>query len=208
MKPILGGRNIKRYTYEWTGNWLIYARKGINIEYYSAIYEYLLKHKTKLIKKTGVNKWYELQASPSNLFDRLIQKNKIIWIQLVDEGRFALDDNSYFCIDSTFCITGENLQYLTVLLNSNIVSWYFKLISPTTGMGTSQWKKIYVEKIPIPKLSYLEQTPFIETMSEITNHFKYNTHIDWRTLDNDIQNNIYQLYNLSKSEIEVIKKIK
>ncbi|WP_225879256.1 hypothetical protein [Isorropodon fossajaponicum symbiont] len=69
---------------------MTYARKGIQIERYLAVYQHLLLHKESLSKKAGTNQWYELQASLSDEFNMQFSKDKVIWIELVNNARFFM----------------------------------------------------------------------------------------------------------------------
>ena len=66
IKPILRGRDVRRWRAQWAKLWLIYARKGIKINLYPAVYNYLQKYKKKLSRKSGTIQWYELLANPSD----------------------------------------------------------------------------------------------------------------------------------------------
>ena len=145
IKPVLRGRDIQRYQARWAGLWLIYTRRKISIKNYPAVYEHLSRHRDRLSKKAGANKWYELQASPSDKADSLYsKKEKLVWIELVNRGRFAYDTERIYCEATTFIMTGSNIKYLCAFLNSKIAHWFLAQISPTSGMGVLRWKKIYV----------------------------------------------------------------
>ena len=70
IKPMLRGRDISKYKYEFKDNWIIFTRRGIDIEKYLAIKEYLEEFKialtpkregSKLGRKPGQYKWFEIQ---------------------------------------------------------------------------------------------------------------------------------------------------
>ena len=153
IKPVLRGRDIQKYKAQWAGLYLIYARKGIDFTRYPAVYRHMESHRDRLERKRGANKWYELQASPSDNMDALLPQEKLIWLDLTERGRFAYDDSGIFCEATTFFMTGESLKYLCGVLNSSVVQWYLQKIAPTSGMGTLRWKKAYVERIPVPPAS-------------------------------------------------------
>ncbi|MBA5248947.1 MAG: hypothetical protein FE834_05360 [Gammaproteobacteria bacterium] len=202
IKPVLKGRNIQRYQAEWGKLWLIYTRKGINIKQYSAVYQHLLKHKENLSKKAGNNQWYELQASPSDELDMQFSKEKIIWIELTDGARFSYDNSGIHCEATTFMMTGVNLKYILAILNSNLIYWFFNNTAPTSGMGTLRWKKIYINMIPIPKVLNTEQQPFIDLINKVLVCKKQNKGIN--LIDKEINQLVYDLYQLSESEIKLI----
>ncbi len=167
LKPVLRGRDIQPYQAQWDSLWLIYARKGIAIENYPAIYNHLKKHKNKLQRKSGSNQWYELQASPSNDAHQMFQKEKLIWMDMSPEGRFAYSHKEEYCNNKGFILTGESLKYICAVLNSTLITWFMKNTARTTGMGLIQWEKFAVEKIPVPRISAVQQAPFTRLIDSI-----------------------------------------
>ena len=153
IKPVLRGRDIQRYRAQWAGLWLVYARKGVAIDRYPAVYSHLQQHQKALSKKAGSNRWYELQASPSDKADALFKKEKLFWMDLTEQGRFTYDAEKMFCLDTAFMMTGERIKYLCAVLNAKLIRWYLQQTAPTSGMGVLRWKKVYLETIPIPKIS-------------------------------------------------------
>ena len=65
IKPMLRGRDLKKYYYEFADQWIIFTRKGININEYPDIKDYLLQYKKELTpgvgRKPGSYEWYEIQ---------------------------------------------------------------------------------------------------------------------------------------------------
>ena len=121
IKPVLRGRDIQRYQAQWAGLWLVYARKGIAIDRYPAVYSHLRQHQKALSKKAGSNQWYELQASPSDKVDALFKKEKLFWMDMSSKGRFTYSDSEMYCNDKGFVIAGKSLKYLCAVLNSTLV---------------------------------------------------------------------------------------
>ena len=167
FRPILRGRDIKRYSYEWADLWLIatFPSRHYDIEQYPALKQHLLSfgierleqsgkeyivdgHRIKARKKTN-NKWFETQDSISYWDD--FNQPKIVWGEISDRSKFAFDSDGQFVPEATsFLMVGKHLEFLCCLLNSNIIEWYFSLIGTTTGVGTTRWKKYTLECIPAP----------------------------------------------------------
>ena len=102
-------------------------------------------------KKTN-NRWFETQDSISYWND--LSKQKIIWGEISDKPKFAIDLHGEFAPEATtFMMTGSHLKYLLCFLNSTFSEYYFAKIGTTTGMGTLRWKKYLIETLPIPKAS-------------------------------------------------------
>jgi hypothetical protein len=47
-------------------------------------------------------------------------------------------------------MTGNSLKYLLAFLNSKVIGWHFPYICNSSGVGTNQWKKVFVELLTIP----------------------------------------------------------
>lgn len=182
IKPILRGRDVGRYKYNYKDTWVIYipwhfplhkdptisgaskeAEKALKQDYPS-IYEHLTQFKDKLSARnkaeTGIRyEWYALQRF-ANTFYENFNKDKVIWLVLTDKASFAYEQESLLVNDSVFLMIGNNLKYLLAILNSKLSEWYFDKITTSSGVGTNMWKKTYVEQIPIPEISKSEMRPF------------------------------------------------
>ncbi len=210
IKPILRGRDIRRYGYKWAGKWIINSHNGdknnapIDIEDYPAIKNHLNQHYPQLEKRQDKG------ITPYNLrncaYLAEFAKEKLIWIELVDKGRFAYDDKAIYCEATTFIMTGSSTKYLCAILNSGLAHWYLSQVAPTSGMGTLRWKKIYVEKIPVPLLDKHQQQPFIDLVENILTAKQNNT--DTTALKAEIDKMVYHLYNLTADEIKIIESAK
>ena len=181
IKPVLRGRDIQRYQTQWAGLWLVYARKGVAIDRYPAVYSHLRQHKNALSKKTGANEWYELQGSPSDRLDSLFKEEKLVWIELAENGRFAYDDSGIYCGDTVFMAIGKNIKYLCAVLNAKLIRWYLHQIAPTSGMGTLRWKKNNLETIPISKIS-ADKDDLIATIVDYIIYLKKQPSTDGKNL--------------------------
>lgn len=146
IKPLLRGRDIKRYTYEFVDKWLIgtFPALKLNIEDYPAIKEYLKNFGKRLEqsgnkgsrKKTG-NKWFETQDQIA--YWEEFEKEKIIYPIIVSENIFAYDNNGMYHNDKVFHITGDSIKYLLACLNSKVVYWLIlKLCSSLGEKGFEQ----------------------------------------------------------------------
>ena len=200
---MLRGRDIQRYRAEWKGLWLIYARKGIDIERYPAVHQHLEKHREALSRKAGNNKWYELQASPSDRLNTEFAKEKLVWIELVNDGRFAYDNNGFYSEATTFLLTGESIKYFCAVLNSKLIRWFLASVAPTSGMGTLRWKKAYVERLPILRISTSRQRPLAEMVDRVLKAAGDASGTD--EIVQDIDQLVYGLYGLTEAEIAEVE---
>ena len=228
LRPVLRGRDIQRYRAKWAGRWLLFVPwhfplhgdssiKGSSTkaevafnEQYPAVYNHLLAHRSGLSSRntaeTGVRyEWYALQRWAADYYHEFA-KEKLFWIELVDNGRFAYDNSGIYGEVTTFVMTGKDLKYLCAVLNSSLVRWFLIQIAPTSGMGTLRWKKVYLHRMPIPKISAAEQRPFIMLVDSIlaanaTNPDADTSHLEW-----EIDRLVYDLYGLTEEEDTAIER--
>ncbi|MDX4071246.1 N-6 DNA methylase [Aliarcobacter skirrowii] len=210
IKPILRGRDIKRYEINFSNLYLIYITKDFDINLFPNIYNHMEKYFEGLTKKAGKNKWYELQASPSNAQDTLYNKNeKIVWGNLSIYPNFGLDlEKKYISAPANFLtLTNElNIRYFLSILNSKITNYLMHRIAYNRQHGYLEFKKVFVEQIPIPKIDEESQKPFIKLVDEIL-EVKQKIKDYKPLLDEAIKNNNFDREIALKKELENLENI-
>ncbi len=209
IKPILKGRAIRRYRAKWEGQWLVATHNGygdvesININSYPAVKAHLVQFYPQLERRQ------DRGSTPYNLrhcvYYHEFAKEKLFWIELVDNGRFAYDNSGIYGEATTFVMTGEGLKFLCAVLNSPLIRWFLRQVAPTSGMGTLRWKKVYVETIPIPKIPSDEQRPFIELVDRILDAKDADAGADTSELEAEVDGLVNGLYGLNREEIKAVE---
>ena len=180
IRPILRGRDIRRYGCEWAGLWLIFlpwhfplqndgSIKGASLkaenvfrEQYPAVYEHMLQFKDALSKRNkaevGVRyEWYALQRWGAKYLDDFARP-KVVWPRLMRISKSEADTFPRFCCaskdtlvaDSLCFITGKHLEELCRILNSTYAAYFFLKSVAVLDNGGLQMRQQYVEEIPIP----------------------------------------------------------
>ena len=198
IRPILRGRDIKRYGYVDNGLYLINTHNGIRgriprikIEDYPAIKAHLDLFWDKIEKRADQG------DTPYNLrncaYLEDFSKQQIVWIELSDEPKFALAEE-IMSVNTVFFMTGEHILHLLGLLNSKLITWYFKhCIGTTSGVGTNRWLKYTIEQIPMaPVCQKLEDLSLLISKS-------YDQEIN-----QEIDLSVCRLYNLNDEETTYI----
>ena len=159
IRPILRGKDIKRYSYSFADKWLIVSHNGyvnsppIDVTRYPAIKAWLDSWEPRLSKR------YDKGCTTYNLRDcaymSLFSQPKIIWMELTTPASFAFDAKGYYLNNTCYIMTSEHvdLRYILDFLNSPLCVWYFDKICATSGVGTRRWIKQYVEQIRVPRVS-------------------------------------------------------
>ena len=206
IRPILRGRDIKRYGYDWANLYLIatFPSRHYDIDRYPAVKQYLLSfgierleqtgkthvvdgEKVKARKKTN-NKWFETQDSISYWEDFF--KPKITWGNLNLEGTYSYAPEGMFINAPSPFIATTNIAILHIL-NSTIADYYIRSLGVTRNGGYFEYKPMFVEKLPVP------QTGLDKLMS-------YPTQPSQKQ-EQEMADIIYQLYGLSQQEIDYLE---
>ena len=208
IRPILRGRDIKRYRADFADLWIIatFPSRNYNIDDYPAVKEHLLSFGYDRLKQTGDsgarkktnNQWFETQDSISYWDD--FSKQKIVWGEISDKSKFALDNCGLYPEATTFFLIGEKLSYLLAILNSKLGEWLFNQIGTTTGMGTNRWKKYKLETLLVKIPSQQEESKINQLIEEISNNDAY-----MKNGINEVNQLIYRMYNLTPEEISFIE---
>lgn len=206
IKPVLKGAEIKRYEVKDFNNYIILTKTGVEIENYPDVYEYLVENKKELENvyeaKKGMKKWFELRKC--SYYDSF-EDEKLIWTRLSSINSFAISTKKEYSIDSTSFATGQNLKYYCALLNSKLTFFYFKLGSVIWGSDGIKWFGEYFDSIPIIKLQPEEMKPFINLYDNILSLKQQSSDSDTSDLENQIDQLVYKLYDLSEEEIKIIE---
>ncbi len=213
LKPLLRGRDIKKYSFEFKDLWLIstFPSKNIDINNYPAIEKYLKQFERQLqqngeknSRKKTSNKWFETQDNVA--YWKNFETDKIIYAEFSSENSFIWDNQKYYPLDTTWSLTGQDCnKYLLALLNSKLIWFYLKQIVSVLGTQAFRMKKIYLEQLPLVKLKDKEQQPLIKLVDKIIEAKKENTNADTQKLEKQIDDLIYKLYKLSPEEIDIIE---
>ncbi|MFT2650985.1 Eco57I restriction-modification methylase domain-containing protein [Helicobacter pylori] len=224
IKPILRGKDIKRYSYEWAGEWVINTHNGytsnlkfkippIDIEKYPALKSHLDSHYDTIATRSDQGDTPYHLRNCAYLED--FEKEKIVYGEIVQEPRFYLDNGEcelgYFYAEATsFILTGEHLRYLLGMLHSKLITFAFKTFYAGGGLGESgyRYKKAFIERLPIPKITPQNQKlahKITDGAKAILEAKEKDPKANTQELEKEIDTLVYQLYNLTDEEIKIIE---
>ncbi|MBM0621877.1 class I SAM-dependent DNA methyltransferase [Helicobacter pylori] len=215
IKPILRGRDIKRYRYEWAGKWLINTHNGytsfshkippIDIEKYPAIKAHLDSHWDKISKRDDQgNTPYHLRNC-AYLED--FEKEKIVWAEMTDEPRFIYDNKGFLTNQTCYFIARDD-KYLFAILNSKVIYFFMRQIASNLGEGAFRWIKQFIERLPIPQITEKNQEladKITVLVDKILQAKEKDPKANTQRLEKEIDALVYQLYNLTDEEIKIIE---
>ncbi len=168
IKPYLRGQDIKRWSPEWDGVWLIFTGHGVDIAHYPGILHYLQPFQEALHKRAGTQAWWQIQAATA--FHHLFLQPKIVYQVIQYYSRYCLDNERYYGNDKTFIIPKIDL-YLLAVLNSPLMWWHNWKYLPHLKDEALSPMGYLMEQLPIAPPSdatRAEAEPSVERLIRLT----------------------------------------
>ena len=200
IRPILRGRDIRRYGYEWADLWLINTHNGIkdsleriHIEDYPAIKQHLDNYWDKIESRADKG------DTPYNLrncaYVDEFSKPKIVWGNLNTRCSYAMAPENMF-INAPACMIVPGSQYLLAILNSKVADYYIRTLGVVRNGGFFEYKPMFVEQIPVP-------FPREEVVASIEDVFNSNEPDELK--DRRLEEIIESMFAFTKQEIAYLR---
>lgn len=168
IKPYIRGADVKRWRSPPTPEWIIFARRGVDIEEYPAIKRHLMQYRDKLEpkpeawreavngtwqgRKAGSYKWYEIQDNV-NYWEEF-EAPKLLSTKISFRPSFCLDVQGTYPANTAYCIrVGDFAYYLAVLLNSSVSEYYSRKTFVGKQGGFYEVQPDGLEAFPVPRLA-------------------------------------------------------
>jgi len=202
IRPILRGRDIKRYGYNWANLWLINTHNGIrgkleriHIEDYPAVKAHLDHYWDRISKRADKG------DTPYNLrncaYLEDFSKPKIIWKIIGSRLAFTMDKEGYIVNNACYLMTGEYLLHVLAFLNSSPLIWYSEITNMNkTGVGDAQVGAQNIILFPIPKQTQKDGEITSVVNSLLNEYSEENA--------NRLQNLIYDVFGLTNEESDYL----
>lgn len=220
LKPLLRGRDIRRYGWSWQGWWLIatFPSLHLNIRKYAAVERHLESFGKQLEqsgepgsrKKTG-NAWFETQDNIAYYAE--FEQPKIVW-PMVSSGEcsFADVEPGRYLNNKCFMITGDAISWVVALLNSSLAWFWFSHRESQLGTAGIEIRTDAVWNFPVPqfagsvrkKLAQLAQA-MAKSSSSTRIAGKITPALDRQETERAIDELVYAAYGLSADEIALIE---
>ena len=232
IKPFLAGRDVKRYKESKSDKYLIFTKRGIDIDRYPAIKEYLTQFKTQLQpkpkdfkgkiwkgRKMGSYKWYEMQDA-IDYFEEF-EKPKIIYPNILKQPEFTFDEKGWYTNQKCFIISLDD-KYLLAILNSKLNHYLFEQTLPKLRGGFYEPSYIFFKDFPVrkPDLSKKQDRVIHDNLVSLADSIiqlhKQKAEAKIPGVIEQIENQIaytdkkinhlvYQLYDLTEEEIKIVE---
>lgn len=177
LKPFIQGTHLRPWYVEDSQEFLIFARRGVRIEDYPAVHDYLRRFRTQLEpkpsdwdekqkwpgRKAGNYEWYELQDAVD--YWEGFEQPKIVWPDISKLPRFSMETGNRYLGNTGYVIPGGDYYLLGIL--SSWATWFFisKTAQPLRLRGDRwQYRLIaqFMEYIPIPEAPETERQAIAE----------------------------------------------
>jgi adenine-specific DNA-methyltransferase len=169
LKPFLRGRDIKRWRTEPQDIYLIFTRRGVDINRYPAIHDYLLQFKPRLEpgvpggRKPGTYKWYEIQDNIA--YWQEFSEPKVIIPAISNGVNYAPDLSGYYCNNKATIAIPPSVNYAVAVLNSPVSWWFAQQVFASKQGGFYDFEPRYSGQTPIPNAEASQQKT-IEVITE------------------------------------------
>jgi hypothetical protein len=224
IKPFLAGRDVKRYEVPDSNKYLIFTKRGIDIENYPAIKKYLLQFKARLMpkpkgfkgdwkgRKPGSYLWHEIQDAVD--YYKEFEKPKIILPDIALRMQATYDNQKFYLVNTAYIIPVDD-KYLLAILNSSLIQFLYSKLSSSIRGGYFRFIRQYLEVLPIviderfenelvhlvEKILQLhkekQQTNTPDKLSQLETRIKYT--------DEKIDQLVFDLYGLSEEERKIVE---
>lgn len=232
IKPFLAGRDIKRYCEPKNDKYLICVPNGWTRAHsgksdprawfkqnYSTIAAYLEPFREKAEKRCDKGEfWWELR--PCDYYQEF-EKPKILYAEIATHGQFTFEADSSFS-DTTSYIIGNHSFYLLGIINSQLFTYMFSMISSEIRGGFFRWKRQYMYPISIRVIDFTsppDAARHDRMVSLVTAMLDLHTQLaaartpDEKTslqrliesTDHEIDRLVYELYDLTDEEIRIVE---
>ena len=211
LKPFLRGRDVKRWQVDSQDLWLIFIRRGIEIEQFPAIRDYLCQYKKQLTpgikggRKSGSYQWYEIQDSIR--YWEEFEKPKIIYPNICKQPEFSFDETKIYTNQKCFIIPVAD-KYLLGLLNSAVTFFLFQRLLPKLRGDFYEPNRIYLKDFPIATVTPTQQAPITNLVNQILSAKRSTPDADVTALEKEINRVVYSLYGLTSEEIAIVEEKK
>ena len=204
IKPYLRGQDIKRWSPEWQNLWMIFTRRGIDLDAYPEIKKHLNKYRKQLEpcpknwnkaqdgqwlgRKSGTYKWHEIQDSVD--YWNLFEQPKIIYQVIQTFPLYSFDNSGLYGNDKTFILPTSSLSLLS-FLNSPLLWWYGNRIFTRMLSDSISPMGYLFETLPIVDTNQKTRLEMEELTSQLielskTNQQTYRDISDWLKSEQNI----------------------
>ncbi|QSJ19931.1 Eco57I restriction-modification methylase domain-containing protein [Nostoc sp. UHCC 0702] len=203
IKPLIEGKDIRKWWIDYQDRWLIFTRRGIDIDTYPVIKAHLRNWRTELEpkphnyhlsekwlgRKSGSYKWYEIQDNVAYYSE--FYQPKIVYQEIATYQSFAFDQKGTHVNNKVFIIPTDDL-YLFGVFNSHLAWEYLQNTCSKLSGGALAMQTPYVTKLPIPNASTTDRAAISKLVQKCLDAKGVNCEV-W---EKEISDRVAALYGL------------
>jgi hypothetical protein len=220
--PWIRGKDIKRWTNDFQDIYVIFTRRGVEIDKYKAIKQHLTQYRDKLEprpdswakgvnwpgRKPGNYKWYEIQDDTA--YYAAFAESKIVFNE-TSKCLHAYFDSEGNAINKTgFIVLSSDALFVLAVLNSTAMDWLYRSTFPSWGdpwnSGRIQFRGNLMAQIPIPTASISDKSRLTKLAEQAAKLADAGDEIAVRKVDHEINEIVYRLFELTNKEVSYIEK--
>ncbi len=178
LKPLLRGRDVKRWRLQYEDLWLIFTRRGTDIGKFPAIKKHLSRFRKQLEpkpndwpsskpwegRKPGPYEWYELQDNIA--YWKEFALPKIITPAITGQPDFCPDETGYFSNNKTSIYVAEYPYVVAALCNSSVGNFYARRVYATKEGGFIDFEPRYSSQFPIARFD-ADQRDTVDSLARV-----------------------------------------
>ena len=216
LKPILFGRDVRRYFVPSADRFVIYCHPNVETCRYPAIERHLAPLRQRLTKRAGPQQWFELQQ-PATALLPIVERPKIVYPIIANHCRFVIDEDGYLVNDKMFVLPLAD-SALVAVLNSRVANFYFASVCAALEGSRDRYLEFraqYVDPFPIPLEIEKASSELASLANQVHQLYKRRARakiyhertalqrqID--ATDREIDRLVYELYGLTEKEIRIV----
>ncbi len=218
LEPFLRGRDVKRWGVNFAEQYLIKIESSENRAHpwsgqspveaeevfantYPAIHAHFEPFRDQLIDRYDQGKYFwELRACA---YWKMFEQTKIVYPDLYQQQSFTVDTTGFYCGNTCYFLPTAK-TWLCGLFNSQAVEWFYSLVSNRLGGAALRAFSDYMKQIPIPNATTAQKTSISNLVNQIIAAKHTDPDVDISALENEIDQIVYTLYNLTPEEIAIV----
>jgi hypothetical protein len=220
LKPILRGRDVKRWKTEFAEQYLIKIESSENkdhpwsgksekeadkifAETYPAIQEWFEGFRSALKKRDDQGKYFwELRSCA---YWQEFEQPKLVVPAISGTVNVALDDEGFVSNNKTSIFVCDDAAYVSAIVNSSVAFWFTRQVFATKQAGFFDFEPRYSSQWPIPAASHEKQKPVERLVDRILTAKAQDASADVSALEREIDELVYALYGLTPEEIKTVE---
>ncbi|MCJ7525314.1 MAG: Eco57I restriction-modification methylase domain-containing protein [Candidatus Aminicenantes bacterium] len=223
IKPWIRGKDIKRWLHEFHDLYIIIVRYGFHTELkkYPAISRHLAQFEKELKARgqcktsrsgasEGQHHWLELDNNPAESYIAAFDESKIVFNETSKRLHAYFDKDKNVINKTGFIILTPDAPYVLAVLNSTLMDWFYRSTFPSWGdpwsSGRIQFRGNRMHQVPIPSVSSVDKSLLTKLVERASNQAKGGDIEGLRKTEQEIDEIVYRLFDLTANEIAHIKK--